>query len=120
MAIVQHWLPPSRENWELVCRLWCLFPIVSLFVSWKSWASLKLIRSKFTALQWVISWYGQGKTSKASRFNIPGKIAWATMEAPGFITLLYIMYNLPKELGIAQLPWGNWIMAGCFVCALLA
>jgi hypothetical protein len=25
------------------------------------------------------------------------------------------MYALPKELGIDELPWGNWTMAGCFV-----
>jgi hypothetical protein len=37
------------------------------------------------------------------------------MESAGFITLLYIMYALPKELGIAELSWGNWTMAGCFV-----
>jgi 3-oxo-5-alpha-steroid 4-dehydrogenase 1 len=37
------------------------------------------------------------------------------MESAGFITLLYIMYALPKELGIGELPWGNWTMAGCFV-----
>ena len=56
-----------------------------------------------------------GKTSNNSRFNIPGKLAWLTMEAPGFITLLYIMWSLPKELGIESLPWGNWTMAGMFV-----
>jgi 3-oxo-5-alpha-steroid 4-dehydrogenase 1 len=37
------------------------------------------------------------------------------MESPGFLVLLYIMYALPKELGISELPWGNWTMAGCFV-----
>jgi 3-oxo-5-alpha-steroid 4-dehydrogenase 1 len=37
------------------------------------------------------------------------------MEAPGFLTLLYIMFTLPEEQGIAELPWGNWIMAGLFV-----
>jgi hypothetical protein len=37
------------------------------------------------------------------------------MEAPGFLTLLYIMLTLPKEQGIAELPWGNWTMAGLFV-----
>ncbi|KAI9787777.1 MAG: hypothetical protein M1835_002638 [Candelina submexicana] len=36
------------------------------------------------------------------------------MEAPGFITLLYIMNTLPKELGIASLPRENWVMAGLF------
>ena len=57
-----------------------------------------------------------GKTSTDSHFNIPGKIGWATMEAPGFITLLYIMYSLPKQEGIENLPMENWVMAGCFVC----
>lgn len=41
------------------------------------------------------------------------------MEIPGFITLLYIMTSLPKELGLTEpLPWGNWTMAGMFVGAL--
>jgi 3-oxo-5-alpha-steroid 4-dehydrogenase 1 len=38
------------------------------------------------------------------------------MESVGFITLIYIMLALPNELGIKELPWGNWTMAGCFVC----
>ncbi|KAL6707976.1 hypothetical protein ACN47E_003650 [Coniothyrium glycines] len=95
MAIVQGWLPPSRENWELVCWLWQFFPLI-------------------TTAQWVLDWYPQGKTSGNSRFNIPGKIGWFTMEAPGFVTLLYIMYALPRELGLRELPWGSWTMAGCF------
>jgi hypothetical protein len=41
------------------------------------------------------------------------------MESTGPITLLYIFFTLPKELGIAELPWGNWTMAGCYVCQLL-
>jgi len=40
------------------------------------------------------------------------------MESAGFITLLYIMYSLPKELGLEELPLGNWTMAGCFVSIL--
>lgn len=37
------------------------------------------------------------------------------MESPGFITLLYNMYTLPKELGVAEpLPWANWTMAGLY------
>ena len=59
-----------------------------------------------------------GKTSTESIFNIPGKIGWATMEAPGFITLLYIMYSLPKSERIENLPLENWVMAGCFVRSL--
>lgn len=57
-----------------------------------------------------------GKTSSESRFNVPGKIGWATMEAPGFITLLYLMYSLPKQEGIEKLPTPNYIMAAMFVC----
>lgn len=59
-----------------------------------------------------------GKTSTPSRFNVPGKIGWATMEAPGFITLLYIMYSLPKQEGIESLPFVNWVMAGLFVSSV--
>ena len=70
---------------------------------------------QFTLLQWLVDYYPQGKTSVESRFNIPGRVAWATMEAPGFINLLYIMFTLPKQNGIESLPLGNWIMAGLFV-----
>jgi 3-oxo-5-alpha-steroid 4-dehydrogenase 1 len=66
-------------------------------------------------MQWVTSWYGAGKTSADSKFNIPGKIAWLTMEAPGFCTLLYIMNTLPAETGLASLPLENKIMGSLFV-----
>jgi len=70
---------------------------------------------QFTGIQWLTTFYPQGKTSIDSRFNLPGKWAWAIMEAPGFITLLYNMTTLPKELGIGSLPWENWTMAGLYV-----
>jgi hypothetical protein len=60
-----------------------------------------------------------GKTSIPSRLNIPGKLGWATMEAPGFILLLYIMSTLPTKLGIESLPWENWVLAAVFVSFLL-
>lgn len=69
-------------------------------------------------MQWVISWYGMGKTSVSSRFNIPGRVAWMGMEAPGFLTLLYIMNTLPKQLGIDDLPWQNRVLGGLFVGCL--
>lgn len=71
--------------------------------------------AQLTLYQWFFSYYPMGKTSTASTFNIPGKIGWATMEAPGFITLLYLMYSLPKQEGIESLPFTNWTMAGLFV-----
>ncbi len=63
----------------------------------------------------MISWYGMGKTSVISRFNLPGRIGWMIMECPGFTTLLYIMNTLPGERGITDLPWQNKVLAGLFV-----
>lgn len=56
-----------------------------------------------------------GKTSTSIPGNLPGKLAWITMEAPGFLTLLTVMFTLPTELGIKSLPWENWAMAAIFV-----
>ncbi|CAL3967416.1 hypothetical protein PZA11_003724 [Diplocarpon coronariae] len=95
MAIVENWMPPSRENWELVVYLFQFFPLVTVF-------------------QWIQPWYGAGKTSSHSRFNLPGKIAWMTMETPGLLTLLYITYTLPTKAGLAELPWENKAMAGLY------
>lgn len=66
-------------------------------------------------MQWATAFYPMGKTSIESRFNLPGKIGWALMEAPGFLNLLYIMFTLPKQNGIEHLPAENWLMAGLFV-----
>lgn len=38
------------------------------------------------------------------------------MEAPGFLTLLYMMNTLPAETGLASLPWENKAMGALFVC----
>lgn len=68
------------------------------------------------SVQWLIKWYGMGKTSVTnSRLNIPGRIAWMTMELPGPLTLLYIMHTLPARQGIEDLPWQNKVLAGLFV-----
>lgn len=67
------------------------------------------------SLQWAISWYGMGKTSVDSIFNLPGRVAWFTMECPGFLTLLYTMTTLPAEQGITDLPWQNKVLAGLYV-----
>jgi 3-oxo-5-alpha-steroid 4-dehydrogenase 1 len=56
-----------------------------------------------------------GKTSTGIPGNVPGKLGWLTMEAPGFIILLTIMVTLPGQLGIEKLPWENWTMAAVFV-----
>ncbi|KAI1090093.1 3-oxo-5-alpha-steroid 4-dehydrogenase [Rostrohypoxylon terebratum] len=96
MAIIQDWLPASQENYEKILFWWKLYPLVA-------------------SIQWVVSWYGMGKTSVQSKLNIPGRIAWMTMEVPGFTTLLYIMSTLPAQHGITDLPWQNKVLAGLFV-----
>jgi 3-oxo-5-alpha-steroid 4-dehydrogenase 1 len=82
----------------------------------KTVAKLWLTPAQITSLQWLLDWYPMGKTSNNSRINVPGKWGWAITESTGFVTLLYIMYTLPAQQGIKTLPWGNWTMAGCFVC----
>lgn len=54
-----------------------------------------------------------GKTSTPSRFNIPGKIGWFTMEVPGMILLLYTAHTISAD-GITSLPIPNQILAGLF------
>lgn len=61
--------------------------------------------------------YGQGKTSSTSRFNIPGKIGWITMEVPGTLTLLYCMHTVSAG-GIGSLPLENKVMGALFVCSV--
>lgn len=74
-----------------------------------------LTLAQITLIQWATTWYPAGKTSMTSRFNIPGKLAWITMEVPGFLTLLYVMSTLPAEVGLKALPWENKAIAGLFV-----
>lgn len=64
-----------------------------------------------------------GKTSVTSRLNLPGRIGWLTMEAPGFLTLLYTLRTLPPQLPASHyggdpdrsLPWQNKVLAALFV-----
>jgi 3-oxo-5-alpha-steroid 4-dehydrogenase 1 len=95
MSIIPGWLPPSRENYELIKTGWSLFPLL-------------------TAGQWLTDFYPMGKTSVISKFNLPGRWAWAAMESVGPITVLYCMLTIPQTVGVSSLPWGNWTMAGLY------
>ncbi|CRK28849.1 hypothetical protein BN1723_014196 [Verticillium longisporum] len=97
MSLIEHWLPPTRENWKTILTVWQIsYPILG-------------------SLQYLISWYGMGKTSVKSRINLPGRVAWFLMEIPGFSILLYVMRTLPGLSGITDLPWQNKVLAGLFV-----
>ena len=63
----------------------------------------------------MTDWYPQGKTSTQSRANIPGRVAWTSMETPGFVVVLYCMLTIPAAEGIDKLPSANWLMAALFV-----
>ena len=67
-------------------------------------------------MQWITDYYPQGKTSVSSRFNVPGRVAWAAMETPGFVVVLYCMLTIPSNEGLEKLPGANWLMAILFVC----
>lgn len=96
MALVQGWLPPSRENWELISYCWQFFPLL-------------------TAAQWLTDFYPAGKSSTDSRYNLPGKWAWLVMESVGPLTMLYCVFTIPQQEGLSTLPWGNRTMAGMYV-----
>ncbi|KAI1005046.1 hypothetical protein K3495_g3171 [Podosphaera aphanis] len=96
MPSLQSWPTPSRKNWELVIKIFQLFPLVTTF-------------------QWLGVSYPAGKTSIISRLNLPGKFAWITMEIPGFVTVLYCMITIPRHLNLHDLPQENKIMAALFV-----
>lgn len=90
----------------------CPLPATSL--------TLRLFLLQAASLQWLITWYGMGKTSVTSRFNLPGRIGWLTMEAPGFLTLLYMLRTLPAQVHADagadfSLPWQNKVLGALFV-----
>lgn len=121
MALIEGILPPSRENWEWIVYLFQFFPLVrELQLPYRNSQSKLIQRKQVTVVQWaqIFGWlpayYFAGKTSTESRFNVPGKIGWITMEVPGFMTVLYIMFTLPDQLGV-KLQYDNWIMAGAYV-----
>jgi 3-oxo-5-alpha-steroid 4-dehydrogenase 1 len=108
-GLIPNWYPPTRENYNLILSIWQWFPLAA-------------------SLQWLIPWYGMGKTSVTSRLNLPGRIGWLTMEAPGFLTLLYHVRTLPAQVhphlffsgsdgsdgGGDGLPWQNQVLAALF------
>ncbi|KAF4119543.1 3-oxo-5-alpha-steroid 4-dehydrogenase 1 [Geosmithia morbida] len=89
----EGWMPPTREHYDLILTAF-------------QWGYLVT-----GSIQWVIGWYGMGKTSTPSLLNIPGRWAWLTMESPGFLTLGYLM----GKMSHGDLPWQNKVLAALFV-----
>lgn len=99
----------SKEKWERVTTVFQYFPLIA-------------------AIQWFVSYYPAGKTSIKSRLNLPGKLAWITMEVPGFIIVIFCMFSIPLRkkdvkssfddgimLAWNELPAENIVLAALFV-----
>ena len=118
MALIDGWLPPTRQNWELVVYCFQFLPVVRFSLPSPPQFEHLLTACKITLLQWIVPWYGAGKTSGNSILNLPGRWAWISMEVFGASTLLYLMCTLPAKLDLAELPWQNKLMGGLFVLHL--
>ena len=114
-GLIPNWFPPNRDNYELILSYWKWFPLVLSPSPFSTHHHPTDIPPQLASLQWLISWYGMGKTSVHSRLNLPGRVGWLAMEAPGFLTLLYHLHTLPEQAGIDELPWQNKVLAGLFV-----
>lgn len=120
MALLSGWYPPTNEHYDTLMTIWKFYPLVSTTCHIATYLKLTslTVNFQFGSLQWVISWYGMGKTTSSSRFNLPGRLAWLTMECPGFLSLLLAMRTLPSReagLTLSDLPWQNKVLAALFL-----
>ena len=118
LSLLQGWVPPTLANWQLTVAFYqYVFPIVRSVPS-ASHTHSTANHPKMASLQWVLKWYGMGKTSVSSALNLPGRLAWLTMEITGPLVLLTSMNTLPTQLGIANhdgLPWQNKVLSALYV-----
>ncbi|GAQ37445.1 hypothetical protein AtubIFM56815_006614 [Aspergillus tubingensis] len=99
----EHLIHPTPEIYTHFLNIFQYFPLVSL-------------------LQWLTSYHPAGKTSlKSSPLNLPGRWAWCIMEIVSPMTLLYLLYSLPKHYpdltlspSLSTLPTGNKFLAFLF------
>ncbi|RAH56974.1 3-oxo-5-alpha-steroid 4-dehydrogenase [Aspergillus piperis CBS 112811] len=99
----EHLIHPTPEIYTHFLNIFQYFPLVSL-------------------VQWLTSYHPAGKTSlKSSPLNLPGRWAWCIMEIVSPMTLLYLLYTLPKHYpnltlspSLSTLPTGNKFLAFLF------
>lgn len=93
-------LPPSEAVWSLSKLGMAYFPFGA-------------------AILLIVPFFGMGKHSSASRWNMPGKIAWVSMEVPALLLTAYISNTLPSQVGIpggfSGLPGPNKLMLGLYM-----
>ncbi|KAE8362030.1 hypothetical protein BDV27DRAFT_160126 [Aspergillus caelatus] len=95
----QDLLNPTPETYSQILTIWQYF-------------------AGFTIVLWLTTWFPMGKTSlKSSIFNIPGRIAWTTMELIAPLNLIYVMKALVARLStdLTSLPLPNQIVAALYL-----
>ncbi|KAE8157865.1 hypothetical protein BDV40DRAFT_36301 [Aspergillus tamarii] len=96
---LQDLLHPTPETYSQILTLWQYF-------------------AGFTIVLWLTTWFPMGKTSlKSSIFNIPGRLAWTTMELIAPLNLIYVMSALVAKLNtdLTSLPLPNQIVAALYL-----
>jgi 3-oxo-5-alpha-steroid 4-dehydrogenase 1 len=106
VPLIPNFLPPSATVYTNIVLAFSLFPL-------------------FALLQFLTPWYPMGKTAYSSSiFNLPGRIGWVTMEVPGMASLSYVLYSLPRVLGLipqsAPLSLSLWLQTFDVKNAILA
>ncbi|KAK4941838.1 hypothetical protein LTR10_018314 [Elasticomyces elasticus] len=76
-----EFFPPTPRAFSFNFNFFRLWPILSIL----QWTPLGKLQA-------------MGKTSIASRFNLPGRLAWCLAESVGPLNLLYIIYTLPAKI----------------------
>ncbi|KAF7592900.1 hypothetical protein BBP40_012312 [Aspergillus hancockii] len=90
-------LHPTPETYTQILTVWQYF-------------------APLTIVQWLTSYFPMGKTSlESSPLNIPGRIAWSSMELVAPINLLYHLTTLPPKMNISPIPTPNKLLATLYI-----
>jgi hypothetical protein len=65
MAIIEGWLPPTRENYDLILKVWQIsYPIVSTIKKAREIIQLLMCTDWFNAMAYQLVWHGQNFSHK--------------------------------------------------------
>ncbi|RPB28495.1 3-oxo-5-alpha-steroid 4-dehydrogenase [Terfezia boudieri ATCC MYA-4762] len=94
---IPGFLPITRENYDLLLTYWKWFPIIGI-------------------IQLLTPFYPTGKTSlPTSRFNIPGRLAWITMELLSPVLLLTTSLLVSTQVSHTSLPLQNILLIAMYL-----
>lgn len=73
-----------------------------------------LTHPQLCTIQLLTSFYPTGKTSIASRLNLPGRFAWITMELPSPVLLVVTVLGVSWQT-TTPLPWPHVLLMAMFL-----